>query len=162
MTDRQLRYAMAAAGKVCRKHNPPAPYRRDDLFQEIMVGLIRLCNEKGDDMPLAWMAKKSDFLAITAIKAWRWGKESPLSKTEPPYSYDTELDPRVYFEEYGVYSDEIMEHLLPRQRAWVKMILEGYTHQEIANVYGIHCSNVGQTLRYAATKLKEAGFEALA
>jgi hypothetical protein len=39
---------MKAAGAVARKHEPPAPYRRDDLFQEVMVGLIRLCNDKGE------------------------------------------------------------------------------------------------------------------
>jgi DNA-directed RNA polymerase specialized sigma24 family protein len=102
---------------------------------------------------------RANNLAINAIKAWRWGKESPLHGTELPYSHDPELDPRVQLDEYGVYSDEIMGYLLPRQRAWVTMLLEGYTHQEIGDVYGVHHSNIGQTLRYAAAKVKEAGYE---
>ena len=150
MTQRQINYAMAVAGRVSRKHNPPDPYSRIDLFQEIMSRIIKYAKTYPNLTDTGWIGYKMNWIVIDIIREWCG---------VPQVEYNLFADTRATIDEYPMYEEEILNHLNPRQRIWAQKLVAGYRPGEITKEAGVHSSIIGQTMEFAEKKLREAGYE---
>lgn len=125
---------------------------RDDLFQEIAVQLWRsIPSYRGE-------AKESTFVYQVALfAALAWSRKATRREREVPTASDqveqsvfrptATPDPRVEW----LY-DRISE-FAPVDRSLVLLLLDGYSHDEIASLIGISESNVGTRLDRLKKKL---------
>ena len=143
MTQRQINYAMAVAGRVSRKHNPPDPYSRIDLFQEIMSRIIKYAKAHPHLTETGWIGYKINWIVVDIINDWRGA---------PQVEYNPFADTRATIDEYPMYVEEIMSLMSPAQKFYAVAKASGYGPQEIPAVGRIHMAKV-------ADKLREVGYE---
>lgn len=159
MTDNQLKYALRVASAECRKHNPPNPYDRSDLFQELLLHLIELCHEKGEGMPTAYMSKRAKWAASSIIVKWRWGRRSHIAETQPPLSFDSDLDTRHHLDEYELEYQEILDALTPRQREYAEALVKLDLKQvDVARKLEVHPSAVDASMKDARKRVLALGY----
>lgn len=81
-----------AVRRIARKHTPPHPYDRDDLYQEGMLAIVRLAERRRDELgPKAWTAYalvRAEGAMVDLMRSARWGKRWNHGSLEQPVSLD--------------------------------------------------------------------------
>jgi RNA polymerase sigma-70 factor (ECF subfamily) len=126
-----------------------------ELAQDSFLKLY-LKMSKGDaiENPRAWLYRVAHNLALRS-----YSRELQFDEMEPDFAVqDMRPDPERALLEKGQKSAlwQAVRQLSPRQRNCLHLRVQGLRYREIADITGISMSAVGEFLRRAASRLKEA------
>jgi RNA polymerase sigma-70 factor (ECF subfamily) len=129
--------------------------RAQELAQDSFLKLY-LKMSKGDSIenPRAWLYRVAHNLAVRS-----YAREPQFDELDPDVAApDTRPDPERALIEKGQRSAlyRAVRELSPQQRNCLHLRVQGLRYREIAEVIGISTSAVGEFLRRAAVRLKEA------
>lgn len=129
--------------------------RAQELAQDAFLKLYQKMS-KGDaiENPRAWLYRVAHNLAVRS-----YAREPKFDELDPDAaSPDTHPDPERVLIEKGQRSAlyRAVRDLSPQQRNCLHLRVQGLRYREIAEVIGISTSSVGEFLRRASIRLKEA------
>ena len=129
----------------------------EDLFQDTMMILFqRLADFRGEAPLGAWLRQIAVTRCLMHLRSpwhrarlqWDWDDDAPPSTTVPPITTATPAD--------GVDVERAMASLTPVGRAVVWLFeVEGYSHEEIARLFGRSVSFSKSQLARALARLRQ-------
>lgn len=129
--------------------------RAQEMTQESFLKLY-LKMEKGEsiDNPRAWLFRVAHHFAIK--QATREPRFDPLLPHAEPPQAQPDPEQQLIRQEQHLALLRAVQDLSPQQRNCLHLRVQGLQYREIADVIGISTSAVGEFLRRATKRLKEA------
>jgi RNA polymerase sigma-70 factor (ECF subfamily) len=130
------------------------PYMAQDVAQDSFVRLYEtLYRGATVENARAWLLKVAHNLAVNAVTSKDFASSEP-SASEPTTAHTAE-DQLIEEERRKRLRAEI-SHLSTQQKACLELRAQGLRYREIAEIMGISPSSVGEFLRRAISRLREA------
>jgi len=133
--------------------------RRDDLFQEIALGLWQaLPHFRGESSERTWLYRIAHNIAISALASHRRRdhRELPLPDSMEPASRLAHPDGTLVADEQRQMLVAAIRELPPVDKQLILLHLEGLSYQEIEEISGLSESAIASRLSRARDRLTEA------
>ena len=125
------------------------PARREDLFQEIALGLWQaLPRFRGDSSERTWLYRIAHNVAISALESQRRQdhRELPLADSAERPGGGNPIDQGLVLEEQRQALVAAIQELAPVDKQLIVLHLEGLSYQEIEEVSGLSNSAIASRL----------------
>ncbi len=136
--------------KVCWVYaTPKVPY--EDLRQEVLTNIwLRLEQFQGNSKPSTWVYRVSVNSALMAIRNYQ-SKVKTLPFKISLTDISSEADDEKAEQLNALH--ELINQLLPIEKALILLWLDEYSYEEIANIIGLERNNVATKLHRIKNKL---------
>lgn len=134
------------------------PSRREDLFQEIALGLWQaLPRFRGDSSERTWLYRIAHNIAISALESRRKHelRELPMTDSGEPPSAAEHPDQALLAEEKRQAMLAATRELAPIDKQLIVLHLEGLSYQEIEQISGLSGSAIASRLSRIRDRLTE-------
>lgn len=134
------------------------PSRRDDLFQEIALGLWQAIPRfRGDSSERSWLYRIAHNIAISAMESRRRRerRESPMEESAGNPNASDHPDRALVMEEKRQAMLAAMRELPAIDKQLIVLHLEGLSYEEIEEIAGLSQSAIGSRLSRIRDRLTE-------